>query len=121
VYKFFSVQVGRLNVILGFCYGCERVMNAGTDGPSAKVLSVQLSFLSASSLASLISTKSSTLLVTSFLCLKTSFIPEKDEYTKTRSQLLAEMDVSMGGRVAEELIFGVDKVTTGRALLIISF
>jgi len=31
----------------------------------------------------------------------------------TKSQLLAQMDVSMGGRVAEELVFGPDKVTTG--------
>lgn len=31
----------------------------------------------------------------------------------TKSQLLAEMDVAMGGRVAEELMFGPDKVTTG--------
>jgi ATP-dependent Zn protease len=28
------------------------------------------------------------------------------------------MDVSMGGRAAEELVFGVDKITTGNALLI---
>lgn len=43
----------------------------------------------------------------------TAFVPENDGYSMTRSQLLAKMDVSMGGRVAEELVFGQDKVTTG--------
>lgn len=42
-----------------------------------------------------------------------AFVPEKEGYSFTKSQLMAQMDVSMGGRVAEELIFGVDKVTTG--------
>ena len=45
--------------------------------------------------------------------LQTSFIPEKEEYNKTRQELFAEMDVCMGGRVAEELIYGFNKVTTG--------
>ncbi|XP_058502726.1 ATP-dependent zinc metalloprotease YME1L1-like [Solea solea] len=31
---------------------------------------------------------------------------------ETRSQLLAQMDVSMGGRVAEEIIFGQENITT---------
>jgi len=43
----------------------------------------------------------------------TAFLPEKDSYQVTKSQLLAQLDVMMGGRVAEELIFGSDKVTTG--------
>lgn len=47
------------------------------------------------------------------LCLQTSFVPDKEQYNMTKSQLLAQMDVSMGGRVAEELVFGPDKVTTG--------
>lgn len=45
----------------------------------------------------------------------TALLPEKDTYQVNRSQLLAQLDVTMGGRVAEELIFGVDKVTTGAA------
>jgi len=40
----------------------------------------------------------------------TSFVPDKEEYNTTRSQLLASMDVAMGGRVAEEMIYGADKV-----------
>ncbi|CAF1121781.1 unnamed protein product [Adineta steineri] len=43
----------------------------------------------------------------------TAHIPIKETYNRTRSQLLAEMDVMMGGRVAEEQIFGTDKITTG--------
>ena len=42
-------------------------------------------------------------------------LPEKDEVSQTREQLHAQMAIAMGGRVAEEIIFGDDKVTTGAA------
>jgi cell division protease FtsH len=40
-------------------------------------------------------------------------LPEKDQYAMARDQLEANLVVAMGGRVAEEIIFGRDKVTTG--------
>ncbi|CAG5131214.1 unnamed protein product [Candidula unifasciata] len=43
----------------------------------------------------------------------TAFIDEKEVYNKTVSQLKASMDTAMGGRAAEELIYGTEKVTTG--------
>lgn len=42
-------------------------------------------------------------------------LPESDRWSETRSQLLAQMDVSMGGRVAEEIMFGQEFITTGEA------
>ncbi|XP_015110977.1 ATP-dependent zinc metalloprotease YME1L1 isoform X2 [Diachasma alloeum] len=45
----------------------------------------------------------------------TSYVPAKDVFHNTKSQLLASMDSSFGGRVAEELIFGPEKITTGSA------
>ncbi|GFU37491.1 ATP-dependent zinc metalloprotease YME1 homolog [Nephila pilipes] len=43
----------------------------------------------------------------------TAYIPEKEHYHVTKSQMLAQMDTLMGGRVAEELIFGHEKITSG--------
>ena len=40
-------------------------------------------------------------------------LPEKDEMFMTRDKMLQEIMVSMGGRIAEELVF--DEVTTGAA------
>ena len=42
-------------------------------------------------------------------------LPEKDQYSMARDQLEANLVVAMGGRVAEELIFGKEKITTGAA------
>ena len=42
-----------------------------------------------------------------------SFFPEKDELGYTKKQMLAQLDVAMGGRAAEEIIFGNKEVTAG--------
>ena len=44
---------------------------------------------------------------------QTAFIDEKEVYNRTVSQLKASMDVGMGGRAAEDVIYGQEKVTTG--------
>lgn len=40
-------------------------------------------------------------------------LPERDSYSYHRDKMYANLAVSMGGRVAEELIFGYDKVSSG--------
>jgi len=43
----------------------------------------------------------------------TAFLPDTDQWHVTKAQLLARMDVGMGGRAAEEIIFGKEKITGG--------
>lgn len=40
-------------------------------------------------------------------------LPEKDKYSYSRVQMLSRLTIMMGGRVAEELKFGYDAVTSG--------
>jgi len=40
-------------------------------------------------------------------------LPERDQLSLTRAKLRADLAVAMGGRAAEELMFGEDKVTSG--------
>jgi cell division protease FtsH len=40
-------------------------------------------------------------------------LPERDQLSITREKMLADICVAFGGRIAEELIFGHEKVTTG--------
>ncbi len=43
----------------------------------------------------------------------TTQLPEGDRYTRTRAHLEAILKVLMGGRLAEEITFGSDRMTTG--------
>ncbi|KZT35462.1 ATP-dependent metallopeptidase Hfl, partial [Sistotremastrum suecicum HHB10207 ss-3] len=43
----------------------------------------------------------------------TTQLPEGDRFSVSRKEFLAEIDVCMGGRVAEELVYGYDAVTSG--------
>lgn len=43
----------------------------------------------------------------------TMFMPERDKYSQSRKELLAMMTSLFGGRIAEELIFGKENITTG--------
>ncbi|MGD0991461.1 MAG: ATP-dependent zinc metalloprotease FtsH [Gemmatimonadales bacterium] len=45
----------------------------------------------------------------------TSWLPEEDRHNYTKYWLEGQLAVGFGGRVAEELVFGPDKVTTGAA------
>jgi cell division protease FtsH len=40
-------------------------------------------------------------------------LPERDQLSITREKMYSDIAVAMGGRIAEELIFGHDKVTSG--------
>ncbi len=43
-------------------------------------------------------------------------LPERDQLSYTRQRLKADIAVAMGGRVAEETVFGYDKVTSGASM-----
>jgi len=42
-------------------------------------------------------------------------LPERDQYSLNYTQMISRLAIMMGGRVAEELTFGEDKVTSGAA------
>jgi cell division protease FtsH len=43
----------------------------------------------------------------------TQFVAEEDRYNYSREKLMARLSVGLGGRAAEELVFGPERVTTG--------
>ncbi len=43
----------------------------------------------------------------------TMTLPEKDHLTYTKAQLLARIAMLLGGRIAEEITFGAEEITTG--------
>jgi cell division protease FtsH len=43
----------------------------------------------------------------------TMFLPEEDRYSSSKERLESQISSLFGGRIAEELIFGADSVTTG--------
>ncbi len=45
----------------------------------------------------------------------TMFLPERDKYSQSKMELEAMLTSLFGGRIAEELIFGPERVTTGAA------
>jgi cell division protease FtsH len=42
-------------------------------------------------------------------------LPERDKLSMSREQMTSRLAIMMGGRVAEELVFGTEKVTSGAA------
>ncbi len=40
-------------------------------------------------------------------------LPERDQLSMTKAKMHGDISVAMGGRIAEELIFGKDKITSG--------
>lgn len=43
----------------------------------------------------------------------TMFLPEEDRYSYTKCRLESKISSAFGGRIAEEIIFGIEQVTTG--------
>jgi ATP-dependent Zn protease len=50
----------------------------------------------------------------------TSFLPEKDIVSRNRLQIKAFIDTAMGGRVAEELVYGNSQISTGNPVFFIT-
>jgi ATP-dependent metalloprotease len=48
----------------------------------------------------------------------TTMLPEMDMVSQAKKQYLAQIDVSMGGKVAEEIVYGSDSVSSGCAAVI---
>ena len=40
-------------------------------------------------------------------------LPERDKYSETKTEMKAKLAMMFGGRVAEEIIFGKDNITSG--------
>ena len=51
----------------------------------------------------------------------TSHLPEMDKYSVGMDEYHSQIDVCMGGKVAEELIYGADKVTSGVSSVCFAF
>src|SRR5207247_9750299 len=45
----------------------------------------------------------------------TAYLPEEELHKYTKQSILSRLAMAYGGRVAEELVFGPEKVTTGAA------
>ena len=43
----------------------------------------------------------------------TMFLPTEDKYSNSKQQLESQISTLYGGRIAEEMIYGADAVTTG--------
>lgn len=43
----------------------------------------------------------------------THMLPEMDKVSRSKAEMLAQIDVCMGGKVAEEIVYGADNVTSG--------
>lgn len=43
----------------------------------------------------------------------THFMPDMDKVSRSKAECMANIDMAMGGKIAEELIYGADQVTSG--------
>lgn len=51
----------------------------------------------------------------------TMHLPETDKYSKTMNEYYAHIDVCLGGKIAEEMVYGSDQVTSGCSSVSYSF